>query len=131
MITLSCQKKNHEILLQDFIDGFDVTCNVFCEKGKLLAYTMQKAVLVKSVKVTPQTEFIFFNDDSLLELMKDLMLSLNWSGVANIDFRFDKINKTYKVIEINPRFWFNTEASAMMNVNFPYILCLVLNAKKN
>lgn len=121
---LKLPKKNHEILLQDFIEGFDVTCNVFCEKGKLLAYTMQKAALVKSVKVTPQTEFIFFNDDSLLELMEDLMLSLNWSGVANIDFRFDKIDKTYKVIEINPRFWFNTEASAMMNVNFPYILCL-------
>ena len=121
MLLKSCQK---------FIEGFDVTCNVLCKNGDIQAYTMQKAALMKSVKVTPQHEFSFFNDDDLLGLMKDLMKALKWSGVANIDFRFDKKDNTYKVIEINPRFWLNTEASALVGVNFPYLYCLsTLNEK--
>jgi predicted ATP-grasp superfamily ATP-dependent carboligase len=115
---------DYPVLLQKFIEGFDVTCNVLCNNGKIEAYTMQKAALVKSVKVTPQHEFSFFHDDALLELMRDLMKALNWSGVANIDFRYDKTDNTYKVIEINPRFWLNTEASALAGVNFPYLYCL-------
>jgi len=127
---LDVNKTNDPILLQKFIEGFDVTCNVLCKNGDIQAYTMQKAALVKSVKVTPQHEFSFFNDDALLRLMKDLMKALKWSGVANIDFRFDKEDNTYKVIEINPRFWLNTEASALVGVNFPYLYCLsTLNQK--
>lgn len=123
-------KTDNPILLQKFIEGFDVTCNVLCKNGDIQAYTMQKAAIIKSVKVTPQFEFSFFNDKALLGLMKDLMKALNWSGVANIDFRFDETDNTYKVIEINPRFWLNTEASALAGVNFPYLYCLsTLNNK--
>lgn len=124
------EKTDYPILLQNFIEGFDVTCNVLCKNGKIEAYSMQKAALVKSVKVTPQHEFSFFHNDALLQLMKDLMAALNWSGVANIDFRYDKTDNTYKIIEINPRFWLNTEASALAGVNFPYFYCLsTLNRK--
>lgn len=121
---LESNKKYDTILLQEFVDGYDVTCNVLCEKGEILAHTMQKVAVVKGVKVTPQYEFSFFHDNDLLTIMKDLMKSLNWSGVANIDFRYDNNVDSYKVIEINPRFWFNTEASAIVGVNFPYMYCL-------
>lgn len=121
---ISTSKSEDPILLQKFIKGFDVTCNVFCDNGDIKAYTMQKAAMVKNVKVTPQFEFNFFHDEALLELMMNLMKGLNWSGVANIDFRFDEADNTYKIIEINPRFWLNTEASALAGVNFPYLYCL-------
>ena len=121
---INLNKSDKPILLQKFIEGFDVTCNVLCKNGEIQAYTMQKGALVKKVKVTPQFEFKFFYDEALLRLMKDLMKALNWSGVANIDFRFDKTDNTYKVIEINPRFWLNTEASALFGVNFPYLYCM-------
>jgi predicted ATP-grasp superfamily ATP-dependent carboligase len=123
-------KTDNPILLQKFIEGIDVTCNVLCNNGEIQAYTMQKATLVESIKVTPQFEFSFFHNETLLELMKDLMKALNWSGVANIDFRLDKTDNTYKVIEINPRFWLNTEASALAGVNFPYLYCLSALNKK-
>lgn len=121
---INANKSDNPILLQKFIEGFDVTCNVLCKDGKIVAYTMQKEVEAKSVKVTPQYEFSFFHDEVLLTLMNDLMKGLNWSGVANIDFRFDITDNTYKVIEINPRFWLNTEASALAGVNFPHLYCL-------
>ncbi|MCB0399522.1 MAG: ATP-grasp domain-containing protein [Winogradskyella sp.] len=121
---INTNKNDSPILIQKFIEGFDVTSNVLCKNGEILAYTMQRTVLAETVKVTPQHEFSFFHDEALLTLMKDLMKGLNWSGVANIDFRFDTTDNTYKVIEINPRFWLNTEASALAGVNFPYMYCL-------
>ena len=122
---ISTTKTDYPILLQQFIEGFDVSCNVLCNNGEILAYTMQKAVMQETVKVTPQHEFSFFHDDALLALMKTLMKALNWCGVANIDFRYDNTDNSYKVIEINPRFWLNTEASAIAGVNFPYLYCLL------
>jgi D-aspartate ligase len=121
---LNLKKTDTAILLQEFIEGYDVTCNVLCQKGEIQAYTMQRSVVERDLKVTPQYEFRFFHDENLLKLMKDLMNGLNWSGVANLDFRFDRRDKSYKVIEINPRFWLNTEASALAGVNFPYLYCL-------
>jgi predicted ATP-grasp superfamily ATP-dependent carboligase len=121
---------NENILLQEFIDGYDVTCNVLCCNGEIQAYTMQKTSEDKYCKVAPQYEFVFFEDEALLKLIKSLMKSLNWSGVANIDFRFDKKTQDYKVIEINPRFWLNTEASALAGVNFPYLYYLSSNHQK-
>jgi len=55
---------------------------------------------------------------------------LQWSGIANVDIRYDKTSNTYKVIEINPRFWINTDASVVAGINFPYLCCLLtLNAE--
>lgn len=122
---LASVKTDYPILLQQYIKGFDVSCNVLCNNGKIQAYTMQKANNLDEIQLTPQHEFTFFYDEALLELMKTLMKALNWSGVANIDFRYDQTDNLYKVIEINPRFWLNTEASALAGVNFPYLYCLM------
>ena len=59
-----------------------------------------------------------------MEITKKLMKSLNWSGVANIDWRYDENNKVFKIIEINTRFWLSTDASSIAGVNFPYLYCL-------
>ena len=52
------------------------------------------------------------------------MQTLNWSGVANVDVRFDYKTKQCMVLEINPRFWLSVEASEIAGVNFPYLYCL-------
>ena len=52
------------------------------------------------------------------------MNTLSWSGIANIDCRYDEKEKHFKIIEINTRFWLNTDASAIAGINFPFIYCL-------
>ncbi|WP_422104622.1 ATP-grasp domain-containing protein [Winogradskyella sp.] len=119
-----------KILFQEYIRGYDMSCNVLCSEGEVLAYTMQKAATSEEGKVTPQFEFSFVNEKSLLLTLKKLMKSLEWSGVANIDFRYDYKDRQFKVIEINTKFWLNTEASALAGVNFPYLYCLLSLGKK-
>jgi predicted ATP-grasp superfamily ATP-dependent carboligase len=53
----------------------------------------------------------------LIEAIKKIMKSLDWSGVANIDCRYDEKEEIFKIIEINTRYWINVDASAIANVN--------------
>ena len=49
------------------------------------------------------------------------MHTLNWSGLAHIDLRFDQATGTFKVIEINGRFWGSVDASMLAGVNFAHL----------
>jgi len=117
--TFSCNT-----IFQNFIEGYDICCNVLCKNGDIIAYSIQKAHFSVKGKLTPQLSFSFVEEEALLQIIKKLMKSLNWSGVANIDCRYDIDISTFKIIEINTRFWENIEASAMAGVNFPYLYCL-------
>ncbi len=121
--------KNHnyicDTIIQQFIKGYDVSCNVLCKAGNIKAYSSQRGRYFSKSELSPQTGFDFINDQALYKQTESLMQSLNWSGVANIDWRYDENDKQFKVIEINTRFWLNTDASAMAGVNFPYLYCLM------
>lgn len=114
----------HDFLIEEFIDGYDLGCNVLCKNGKLLAYTMQKGTLWSKRPFSPQIGLEFFYNQELYDIIEKLMYSLRWNGVANIDILFDNVTKQFLVLEINPRFWETTEASEIAGVNFPYLYCL-------
>lgn len=111
-------------LLQSYIEGYDIDCSVLCKEGEILAYTIQKGFLAGAEKFGPNVGVEFLYQDKLLNVVKRLMKSLNWNGVAHIDMRYDKSDGSYKVVEINPRFWETTEASEIAGVNFPFLYCL-------
>ncbi|MFI1771322.1 ATP-grasp domain-containing protein [Thalassobellus citreus] len=117
-------KFKYDYLIEEYIDGFDLGCNVLCKNGKLLAYTMQKGTLWSDKPFSPQIGLEFFYNQQLYDIIEKLMKSLMWNGVANIDIRFDNKTKQFLVLEINPRFWETTEASEIAGVNFPYLYCL-------
>jgi len=114
-----------DVIVQKFINGYDISCNVLCQNGKLVAYNIQKQGASNSNELTPLSEFSFVENSELLEILKKLIKSFNWSGVANIDFRYDRDEHIFKVIEINPRFWRNVDASAVAGINFPYLCSLL------
>jgi predicted ATP-grasp superfamily ATP-dependent carboligase len=111
-------------ILQKFINGYDVSCNVLCNKGVIIAHTIQKETKIGNESLAPLTGFSFIEDKTIFELVEKLMQSLNWSGVANIDIRYDEDENSFKIIEVNPRFWINVDASAIAGINFPFLSCL-------
>ncbi|MDO5980420.1 ATP-grasp domain-containing protein [Flavivirga spongiicola] len=120
----------YDHIVQSYIKGYDICCNVLCNQGSILAYTIQKDSFLKNGEFSPQISIDFVEEDELITTSKQLIKSLNWSGIANIDFRFNESDNSFKVLEINPRFWVNTEASVLAGVNFPNLLCLAsLNRK--
>lgn len=127
---IKSDKFNCTYLLQDYVEGYDIDCSVLCENGEILAYTIQKPNLYANTKFAPQLAFKFVKEDKLFDDVKNLMQTLNWSGVAHLDMRYDKNTKEFKVIEVNPRYWGSVEASLYAGVNFPYLHCMAsLNQK--
>ena len=115
--------KNHSYLIQEYIEGYDIDCSVLCKNGKILAFTIQKGILPGKNKFSPNVGVKFLYEEKLYQVVKNLMKSLNWSGVAHIDMRYDSVASEFKIIEINPRFWESLEASIAVGVNFPYLIC--------
>lgn len=119
-----------EYILQEFKRGVDYCCNVLCYEGEILAYTIQKGTFWDSKPFTAQVGMDFVYYDPLYQMMKKLMKSLHWSGVANIDLLFDPEAEVFYVLEINPRFWNSLTASLMAGVNFPQLLIQLTIDKK-
>jgi D-aspartate ligase len=117
-------KVEYSYLIQNYIKGYDIDCSVLCKDGDILAYTIQKGDMMGKSEFAPSIGLHFLKEEKLYRIVEKLMKTLNWSGVAHIDMRYDVIDDVFKVIEINPRFWESTEASEIAGVNFPYLYCL-------
>ena len=115
---------NVDYLLEEYINGFDLGCSVLCDDGEILAYTIQKGTLFSNIPYSPQIGLEFLYEDLLYVEVEKLVKSLDWKGVANIDIRYDVANKEFKILEINPRFWYTLDASVTAGVNFPYLYCI-------
>lgn len=57
-------------------------------------------------------------NQKIKEAGKQLVKELNWNGLLMIEFIFDKRDKQYKVIEINPRVWGSILLSEICGANF-------------
>lgn len=51
-----------------------------------------------------------------------LLSKLNWHGVAMVEFKLDSRDNTFKLIEVNPRFWGSLQLAIVSGVDFPYLL---------
>jgi len=51
-----------------------------------------------------------------------LLETLNWHGVAMVEFRVDPRDGKPKLMEINPRFWGSLQLAIYSRVDFPYLL---------
>lgn len=54
-----------------------------------------------------------------------LLKALKWHGVAMVEFKKDSRNGSFKLIEINPKFWGSLDLSIACGVDFPYLACLL------
>lgn len=81
-----------------------------------------------SNKFSPQLGYEFIEESNILKTISELMKSLNWSGVACVDIRFDNKEQIFKVIEINTRYWRSLMGSLAAGVNFPlHSICMHLD----
>jgi D-aspartate ligase len=58
---------------------------------------------------------------------KRLLGSLHYSGVAELEFKYDSRDGKYKLLEMNPRFWSWHSLGARAGVDFPFLLWQMAN----
>lgn len=120
-----CKKNTaSEYVVQPFIKGYDMGCNVLCREGKIEAYTIQKGFMAGRKRFQPAAGIDFIENTGVYDVVRELAAKINWTGVANIDLRYDEQEQQVKVLEINPRFWGSLLGSYCAGVNYPYLSCL-------
>lgn len=56
-------------------------------------------------------------DNEIFEIAKDLLKSLNYTGISEVEFVLDDSDKVYKIIEMNPRTWKSIHFSSVCEQN--------------
>ena len=110
-------------ILQPFIVGSDITCNVICRHGEILCYTIQESPVKSGSDFNSNDTLVYHEDAQVISVVGQMMKKLNWHGVACVDIRRDARTNAIYVLEINGRFWASVAPSYVKaGVNFPVIL---------
>ena len=110
-----------EFIVQDFVDGMNITVDCIRNKKTGQMAQVQRKELIRNSNGCG-TAVEIFEDDKLTEICNYLMESLDLNGVVNMEF-FDTPGG-YKVIEINPRLSAGSVYTCMAGIN------TVINAMK-
>ncbi|WP_439504678.1 ATP-grasp domain-containing protein [Sediminibacterium sp.] len=110
-------------LLQPFIIGNDVTCNVICKNGEIICYTIQESPVKTGSNFSSNDTLCYHQDKAVISIVSSMMKALEWNGVACIDMRRNATTKEVYILEINGRFWASVLPSFVKaGVNFPLVL---------
>ncbi|TAL62899.1 MAG: carboxylate--amine ligase [Bacteroidetes bacterium] len=114
-------------IIQEYVEGDGYGFFAYYEEG-----ICKNCFMHKRIREYPATggasvcaEGIY--DEQLMEHGKKILDHLKWNGVAMVEFKKDSKDGSYKLMEINPKFWGSLELALASGVNFP--LCLVKNVK--
>lgn len=118
---------NDDYVFQQYIEGeISFGCGVLCIDGEIQAYSTFKFEQRYGNMFSFSTEQLFIDNQEIFEITRKLMSTLNWSGVANVDFVYDYKNNKYYILEINPRYWSTLSLSVKAGINFPYLEILTI-----
>ena len=110
-------------MLQEFIPGYGCGFFALYQRG-----VCKRIFMHRRIRENPPTGGISccaesFYDPKLKELSLRLLDALQWHGVAMVEFRRDKRDGEYKLLEINPKFWGSLDLALAAGADFPGDLC--------
>ena len=119
---------NTKMIVQEVIEGgadqLHTITTYSNREGKIYAYSIGHKIrqfppdagTIRSGKVE--------NVDGLYQLTDKLLQGMHFHGIANTEYKYDKHNDVYKLIEINPRPGLWNYSATAAGVNLPYICFL-------
>lgn len=60
--------------------------------------------------------------EDVREIAESLMKSLQWTGIAHVEFKIDPRDGKPKLLEVNPRFWGSLQLAIESGIDFPFLL---------
>jgi len=118
------EETKNRFIVQSMLPGYVVGVNVLSRDGKMLAKTMQRAIIPNTQKYAAAGAIRLIKEDEFFVIADKLVTALKWSGFANVDTLCDSRNGQLNILEINARFWGSLRGSLVGGVSFPYLACL-------
>jgi predicted ATP-grasp superfamily ATP-dependent carboligase len=63
------------------------------------------------------------NEPQMLRMAASLLEAVKWHGPALVEFKLDSRDGTYRLLEVNPKFWGTTALSIRAGIDFPSMAC--------
>jgi predicted ATP-grasp superfamily ATP-dependent carboligase len=121
-VTEIYQTQREYPLLQEYISGTAYGFFALFNEGEPRAIFMHKRIREHPSSGGPSTCAESVYEPKLLEYGLKLLKALDWHGVAMVEFKKDVKDNSYKLMEINPKFWGSLDLSIASGVDFPYLL---------
>lgn len=112
------------VIFQEFVPngGEFGVYTLYDWSGDLVGLTVQRRIRSRSPRGGASTYRETVDDPALVDLAHGFLSSLDWRGLAMVEFRVDARTGEPKLIELNPRFWGSLSLSTFAGVDFPYLL---------
>ncbi len=120
-------KKFNPLMIQEkipYTERYSVACIMNFDHC-MRKFCVLKAVRCYPASTGPATIVESVNRPDLVTMADSLLQSINFTGVAEVEFVIDQRNNTPKLMEINPRFWGSLQGAISAGVDFPYLLYML------
>jgi len=108
-------------VIQEYITGEGYGFFALYNHGMARAIFMHKRIREYPVTGGPSAVAESVYDPELRDAGLCILDSLNWHGVAMVEFKKDKKTGEFVLMEINPKFWGSLGLSISAGVDFPYL----------
>ena len=95
---------------------------LFDEASNVKAAFVHKKLRMYPIQGGPSTLREGVEHPQVMEMGLSLLKSLNWVGVAMVEFKIDPRDGIPKLMEINPRFWGSLQLAIASEVDFPHLI---------
>jgi len=95
---------------------------LFDENSRPIAVHVYRELKQYPINGGPAVTAISVKKEKWVEDMLDMLQKIHWIGPAHMDVLHDPNSGTYKLLEVNPRFWMSLNLSICSGLDFPYFL---------
>lgn len=128
-------KSNQELsfapIIQEYIPGLIQDACTLSVNGEMIAFLSQIRQRMYPITGGVGAINLTTTNRRLEAAAVKVLKSLNWSGPAQLEYKFDKRSHTYQLIEMNPKLWGTLDLSIRSGVNFPVLIRNLLMGEKS
>jgi predicted ATP-grasp superfamily ATP-dependent carboligase len=114
------------ILVQELIPGggeFQFSYAALCCDGQPIASLTARRTRQYPIDFGHSSSFVETLDvPEIVEPSRRLLAAIRYTGLVEVEFKFDGPNGGYKLLDINPRLWTWAALGGRAGVDFPYLL---------
>ena len=114
------------IVLQEMIPGGGTTqfsYAAICDRGQSIASIVARRARQYPINIGYTSTLVRSVDcQEVEEAGSRFLQSLNYTGIAEVEFKYDSRDGCYKILDVNARVWTWNALGGIAGVDFPYIL---------
>jgi predicted ATP-grasp superfamily ATP-dependent carboligase len=111
----------HGAVIQEYIPGQGYGFFAIFDRGAPHATFMHRRIREYPATGGASTAAESFYDEELQAAGLHLLAALHWHGVAMVEFKRDSRDGSYRLMEINPKFWGSLDLAIAAGVDYPWL----------